>query len=156
MVGFLLYLLYQIQDQVGRTRSFAYIDRLMDISPEFDGHPPQDAIRRVLRQLPAGHYNTDLGRCLEQLVAEHGDAIDGRTTVLFCADGRNNFHAPREDLLEAIARRARRLVWFNPEPPELWGTDDSDMLVYAPRLHAAYQVANLRQLAEAIDHLIGW
>jgi uncharacterized protein with von Willebrand factor type A (vWA) domain len=153
VVSFLLLLLYQIQDQVARTRSFAYIDHLVDISGEFSGQRPQEAIRRVLRQLPPGHYNTDLGRCLEQLVRDHADAVDGRTTLIFCADARNNFNRPRADLLEGLARRVRRVIWFNPESPSQWGTDDSDMLVYAPRVHAAYQVSNLRQLAQAVDHL---
>ncbi|MGH2628337.1 MAG: VWA domain-containing protein, partial [Anaerolineales bacterium] len=111
------------------------------------------AVRRVLRRLPPGHYNTDLGRCLEALVRDHPEAVSSRTTVVFCADARNNFRPPREDLLEQVARRAHRVVWFNPEAPHLWGTEDSDMLRYAPRVSAVRQVSNLRQLGDAIDRL---
>jgi uncharacterized protein with von Willebrand factor type A (vWA) domain len=153
VVSFLLYLLFQIQDQVARTRCFAYIDRLVDVSHEFAEHRPSQAVTRVLRRLPPGHYNTDLGRCLDALLRDHPDAVNGRTTVVFCADARNNFRPPREDLLDQVVRRARRVIWFNPEEPRLWGTEDSDMLRYATRVSAVRQVSNLRQLGEAIDRL---
>lgn len=153
VVSFLLYLLFQIQDQVARTRCFAYIDHLVDVSDGFDEHRPSEAVARVLRRLPPGHYNTDLGRCLGELVRDHPDAVDPRTTVVFCADARNNFRPPREDLLEQVVRRSRRVLWFNPEAPHLWGTEDSDMLRYASRVSAVRQVSNLRQLGEAIDRL---
>jgi len=153
VASFLLYLLFQIQDQVARTRCFAYIDRLVDVSHEFAEHRPSEAVTRVLSRLPPGHYNTDLGRCLDALLRDHPDAVNNRTTVVFCADARNNFRPPREDLLEQVVRRARRVIWFNPEEPRLWGTEDSDMLRYAPRVSAVRQVSNLRQLGEAIDRL---
>ena len=51
-------------------------------------------------------------------------------------------------------RRARRLVWLNPEHPRQWGTGDSDMLEYAPVCDSVYGVRNLAQLATAVDKLI--
>lgn len=153
VVSFLLYLLFQIQDQVARTRCFAYVDRLVDVSGEFAEHRPNEAVARVLRRVRPGHYNTDLGACLETLHSRHADAFDRRTTVVICGDGRNNFRPPRVDLIEHLSRRAHRIIWFNPEAPHLWGTEDSDMLLYAPRVSAVRQVSNLRQLAEAVDRL---
>ena len=80
--------------------------------------------------------------------------MDGRTTVIFLGDGRNNHRDPRADLVADLRRRAKRLIWLNPEPPERWGTDDSDMLAYAPRCDAVYTVANLAQLSAAVDRLL--
>ena len=153
VVSFLLQLLYHIQDRVSRTRTFAFIDHIEEVSEAFDEHPPRVAIPIVLRRLPAGHYNTDLGASLAQFCHQHLDSLDARTTLIICGDGRNNFNDPRLDLMEQLARRAHRLVWFNPEPPMLWGREDSDMLAYAPLAHAVHQVTNLRQLSEAIESL---
>jgi uncharacterized protein with von Willebrand factor type A (vWA) domain len=153
VVYFLLLFIYQIQDQVSRTRSFAFIDHLEDISPDFEANRPEVAIPSVLYRLPPGHYNTDLGESLSQLARDYPDTVDGRTTLIVCGDGRNNFNDPRTDLLQDLTRRARKTVWFNPEPPNAWGTDDSDMLAYAPVVDNVFQVSTLRQLDHAIDQL---
>jgi uncharacterized protein with von Willebrand factor type A (vWA) domain len=153
VVYFLLLFIYQIQDQVSRTRSFAFIDHLEEISQEFETNRPEVAIPSVLYRLPPGHYNTDLGFSLSQLVRDHLDTVDGRTTLIVCGDGRNNFNDPRTDLMQDLSRRARKAVWFNPEPPSAWGMDDSDMLAYAPVVDNVFQVSTLRQLGRAIDQL---
>jgi uncharacterized protein with von Willebrand factor type A (vWA) domain len=153
VVSFLLLLMYQVQAQVGRTRSFAFIDHMEDISQAFEGQRPEHAVPEVLHRLPPGHYNTDLGRSLEGFFRDQLGAVDNRTTVIICGDGRNNYNPPRDDLIDQLARKARKLVWFNPEPPALWGTGDSDMPAYAPLADAVFQVANLRQLSQAVDQL---
>ncbi|MEK6572697.1 MAG: VWA domain-containing protein [Chloroflexota bacterium] len=153
VVDFLLRLMYEMQDQVGRARSFAFIDHIEEVTDEFAAKRPELAVPIVLRRLPSGYYNTDLGNSLAQFVKEHGDAVDGRTTLIICGDGRNNYNDPRIDLIKQLQRRARRVVWFNPEDKMEWGTGDSDMLHYAPMVDAVYQVASLRQLTEAVDEL---
>ena len=56
-------------------------------------------------------------------------------------------------LFEQIKRRARRVVWFNPEPLVLWGAGDSDMLHYKFLCDTVHQVSSLAQLTEAVDQL---
>jgi len=154
VVYFLLLLLYQVQDQIARTRSFAYIDRIMEISADFSRHRPEVAVASVLERMPASHYNTDFGRSLEQFSSRFPDAVDGRTTLIVCGDGRNNYSASRSDLLQTLARRARTLVWFNPEPFTHWGSGDSDMGEYVRVVDSVHQVSNLRQLGRAVDRLL--
>ena len=153
VVDFLLRLMYEMQDQVGRARSFAFIDHIEEVTDEFTAQRPEVAVPIVLRRLPPGHYNTDLGAALAQFVKQYGDAVDGRTTLIICGDGRNNYNDPRIDLIQQLERRAKRLVWFNPEDKMQWGTGDSDMLQYAPAVNAVHQVASLRQLTDAVDKL---
>jgi hypothetical protein len=153
---FMLTLIYELQDQVARARSYAFIDRLVDISPWFDEHPPRKAVELVLDDLQAGHYNTDLGASLAMLCRDHMSHIDARTTVIFLGDGRNNFNDPRLDCLEAIKARCRRVVWMNPEAPYLWGSGDSDMPAYQPLCDAVHEVGNLAQLARAVDTLFDY
>ncbi len=150
---FMLRMVYELQDQISKARSFAFISDLNDVSMVFEENRPAEAVEEVLTTLPPGHYNTDLGNSLNSLLREHADAVDRRTILIFVGDARNNFNDPRADLMQLLKVRAKRLVWFNPEPPQMWGQGDSDMLQYAPISDAVHQVATLKQLADAIDDL---
>ena len=153
VVQFLLQLVYELQDQVARARSFAYIDDLEEITLYFTESRPEVAIQEVLDNMPPGYYNTDLGFALNHFCKDFLDAVDGRTTVIVVGDGRNNYNPPRLDAFETISRRARRMLWFNPEPPVVWGTGDSDMNKYLPYCHAVHEVGTLAQLTDAVDRL---
>ena len=62
---------------------------------------------------------------------------------------------PALDTFGRLCRRARRVIWLNPEYPAQWGSGDSDMLDYAPLCHAVYQTRSLSQLADAVDRILG-
>jgi uncharacterized protein with von Willebrand factor type A (vWA) domain len=151
---FFLWLLYELQDQIQRARSFAYIDHLEEVSDDLASFPPDVAMERIVSRLPPGHYNTDFGRSIEQFREDHLDAIDSRTTVIVLGDARNNYNDPALRTMAEIRRRSRRTIWLNPEYPAQWGTGDSDMLDYVPLCSEVFQVRNLAQLAEAIDRLL--
>ena len=151
---FLLTLIYELQDQVAKTNSFIFIDDLRDISMAFSEKEPREAVRDVLNNNPPGYYNTDLGNSLDTLCHDYMSCVDHRTTVIVLGDGRNNYNNPRLDLADQIQRRARRLIWFNPESPGQWGTGDSDMHLYAQHADGVYKVSNLRELANAVDQIL--
>ncbi len=151
---FMLRLVYELQDQVARARSFAFIADLYDISEDFTTQRPERAVSQVLERLQPGYYNTDLGFSLAHFYRNYLDTLDRRTTVIICGDGRNNYSDPRLDLFQEIKRRAKRIIWLNPENPRLWGTGDSDMLEYLPLCDAVHEVSNLAQLAEAVEQLL--
>lgn len=150
---FMLRLMYEMQDQVGKARSFAFNDHLEEVSDEFLLQRPDEAIPQVLTRIPPGYYATDLGYSLQNFVDGFFDSVDNRTTVIVLGDGRNNHRDPRIDLFERVRARARRLVWFNPEPNFQWGQGDSDMLAYGPLCSAVHQVSNLAELSAAVDTL---
>jgi hypothetical protein len=151
---FLLTLIYELQDQVARTNSFIFISNLTDISMAFKEHEPQEAVQRVLSENRPGYYNTDLGHSLNTFKQEHMGLITGKTTIIILGDGRNNFNDPRLDIVQDMQRRSRRLLWFNPESPAMWGSGDSDMLQYAPLADGVFFVNNLRDLASAVDKIL--
>lgn len=151
---FFLRLLYELQDQVQKMRSFAFIDHLEDVTPHLTTLRVDEAVQAVLTALPPGYYSTDLGRCLRQFEAEHLALIDSRTTFIVLGDARNNFNDPALETFRNIGRRARRTIWMNPEYPAQWGTDDSDMLLYLPYCDEVHQVRNLEQLTIAIDRIL--
>jgi len=159
VMTFMLLMIYSLHDQLSRTRSFAFIDRLYDMTMYFAESRPEEAIERVLREIrPTRSYSTDLGSSLGQFVRDHLSAVDHRTTVIVLGDARNNENDPNLEAFEQICRRARRVVWFATEERWKWGVYDpgslsSDIYRYAPMCDALHEVTNLRQLADAIDRL---
>ena len=151
---FMLTLIYELQDQVSKTNSYVFIDDITDISMVFEAKQPRDAVAHVLTENRPGYYNTDLGNSLNTFNEQHLGTITGKTTVVILGDGRNNHNNPRIDLASMMQRRARRLLWFNPEHPSQWGTGDSDMLEYAPASDGVFRITNLRELAAAIDQIL--
>jgi uncharacterized protein with von Willebrand factor type A (vWA) domain len=150
----MLSLIYAMQDQISKTRAFAFIDHLAYISPDLEGRDPREAVSQVLQRMPPGYYNTDLGRSLQQFAHDYMDTVDSRTTFIVVGDGRNNYNSPEIDLFRQIARRSNRTLWLNPEPPLRWGTGDSDMLQYAPHCDVILQVRTLAELTAAVDRLM--
>jgi uncharacterized protein with von Willebrand factor type A (vWA) domain len=159
VVTFLLLLIYALQDQISRTRAFAFIDTLHDISTYFDEARPEQAIPQIIHDIqPKRSYSTDLGNSLQVFLQEYAGCVDHRTTVIFLGDARNNQNDPNLAAFRSIKGRAKRVLWFNPEPRFMWGRYDpgsltSDMLEYAPLCDAVHEVRNLSQLVAAVDTL---
>jgi hypothetical protein len=159
VASFTLLLIYALQDQVSRTRSFAYIHDLEDISNDFAEAHAEQALETIQDRIhPPGSYATDLGNSLKTFVRDYMSCVDSRTTVIILGDGRNNYRNPNLAAFEEISRRARKVLWFNPEPQHMWGVEypdtlNSDMLEYARMCDAVHEVGNLRQLIAAIDTL---
>jgi uncharacterized protein with von Willebrand factor type A (vWA) domain len=153
----MLSLVYALQDLITKTHAFAFIDHLEYISPDFAGRPASEAnaaIQQVLVRMPPGHYSTDLGYSLQGFARNYMDTLDSRTTVIMVGDARNNYNDPQLELFQQMARRARRTIWINTEPPMLWGSGDSDMLKYAPLCDNVVIAATLGELTAAVDHLL--
>ena len=152
--SFMLTLMYELQDIIARTRSFAFIDDMHDITQDFQARAPQAAIADVLARILPGYYSTDLGSSLDTFCRQHLDAVDRRTTVIVLGDGRNNYNDPGLASIVTIKRHAKRVMWFTPEHQGQWGSGDSDMYRYAPLMDHVHYVSTLKQLGEAIDRLL--
>jgi len=150
----MLSFLYALQGQVHKTHAFAFIDHLEYISADFTGTDGNAAVDHILRRMPSGSYNTDLGRSLKDFDDEYLDTLNGKTTLIIVGDGRNNYNDPRLDLFTQMSRRANRTVWLNPEPPVMWGSGDSDMPAYAPLCSSVFKVSTLAELTTAVDQLL--
>ena len=155
-VDFALRLIYELQDQVSKVRTFAFYADLAEITEimnRIDPKTDDDIYTPVRLAVRGGPYQTDLGRGLEIFFDRYLNAVSQRSTVIVVGDGCNSFNPPRADLLQNLQRRAKRLIWFNTEDP--WQRqDDSDMELYIPYCDAIYPVRNLRQLSSAVDKLL--
>ncbi len=149
---FLLLFLYSLNEVLAEIRAFAFSDRLAEVSQTLDEAEAAQAIDLVLETI--GFRPTDYGRMLEDFDENFLDAVDRRTTVIILGDGRSNNTAPRQDLLEKIYRRAKRVIWLNPEPKPFWGTGDSEMPRYVPYCHLAQVCNTVKHLERVVDDLL--
>lgn len=155
-VDFALRLIYELQDQVSKVRSFAFyadLAEITDIMGRLDPKHDDEIYQPVRRAVYGGPYMTDLGKGLEIFFDKYLDAVNGRSTIIVIGDGCNSYNDPRADLLKELHKRGKRLIWFNTENPYNV-QDDSDMQAYEPYCDAIYPVRNLRQLSTAVDKLL--
>ena len=156
VVRFFLMLLYSLNREIMRIRTFAFCSDLAEVSTLFERYGVAEGVNR----LENGHEcnimmaRTDYGQALRDFVALHGASLSDRTTVIILGDGRNNFGDPEAGLLKLIGQRAKRIVWLNPEPPSFWGTGDSAMKQYHPFCHGVRECNTLWQLERAVDALL--
>jgi uncharacterized protein len=144
---FLLALLAPATDYFRHVRTFAYVDRLCEVSFE-QGHV-------VLHTTLDLYALSDFGKVLQHFWQEYGERLLTRNTlVLILGDARNNRRPPRPDLLAHIRDHAKKLVWLNPEPRERWNTGDSVLSRYAPVCDAVGECGNLRALLAALKQAV--
>ena len=133
-------------------RSFAFTHRLVDVSGHFDRDPPHIAIERVLDQV--GGTGTNYGTMLRDFATQELPKVDRRTAVIILGDGRSNRAEPEVEVMRELHKRARRVVWLNPEPRSFWALGDSEMPRYAPHCHTVRECGTLVQLERAVDNLL--
>ena len=148
---FLLYLLYGLSDALPSVRTFAFSNRLGEVSDVFRDKPIEVAIEEAL--FDWGKGNTDYGRAFLDFRDLALNDVNHRSTVIILGDARNNFYEPHVERLKAISQRAKRVLWLNPEPRENWGEGDSEMLRFAPycfRVSRCNSLTDLERFAEAL------
>jgi uncharacterized protein with von Willebrand factor type A (vWA) domain len=140
---FLLALLAPAADYFRQVRTFAYVDRLCEISFE-NGHVVPHAELDL-------YARSDFGKVLQQFWQTGGEQwLTRQTLVLVLGDARNNRRPPRADLLGRIRNSAKKLMWLNPEPPARWDIGDSVMSLYMPVCNAVLPCGNLKELLAAL------
>jgi uncharacterized protein with von Willebrand factor type A (vWA) domain len=143
---FLLAVLAPARSYFRSVNLFAYVDQPVEISFERGHVVPHGRLDLGAR--------SDFGNVLAQLALDHEHRIARNTVLLVLGDARNNRRPPRADLLARLRRKARALVWLNPEPPERWNTGDSVMSAYARHadivLAASHPAALIMALARVV------
>lgn len=152
---FMLQLVYTLQELFDRVQSFAFVAELGELTELFRHYKLERAIELAYAGTVVNTFaNSNYGHTLQQFAARHTDRITRRTTVIIIGDGRNNYHDSHAWVLEDMHRRAKQVLWLNPEPPSMWGFGDSAMKEYEPHCDRVLVVRNLRGLRTVLDHLI--
>src|SRR3954470_11175463 len=153
---FTLMLVYAIQNQFSKVRSFVFIDGLDEVTDYFRATEDiTEAIHRVNTEADVvwvdGH--SDYGHAFEVFWERYGKDVGPKTTVLLLGDARNNYHASQAWVVKEIRQRARHVYWLNPEPKSYWNTGDSIVGDYGTHTDGVYECRNLRQLEGFVEKL---
>ena len=153
---FTLMLVYAIQGQFSKVRSFVFIDGIDEVTDYFKATEDlQEAIHRVNTEADViwvdGH--SDYGHAFEVFWERYGRDVGPKTTVLLLGDARNNYHASQAWVVKEMRKKARHVYWLNPEPRSYWNTGDSIVGEYGTHTDGVYECRNLRQLEGFVEKL---
>ena len=154
---FTLHLVYALNSQFSKVRSFVFIDGLDEVTDYFEGVDDiVDAIHRVNTEADVvwvdGH--SDYGHAFEVFNERYGKDVGPKTTVMILGDARNNYHAAQSWVIKDIQQKARKVFWLNPEPKSYWDTGDSIVSEYGAHCDGTFEVRNLRQLEGFVENLV--
>jgi len=154
---FTLHLVYALNSQFSKVRSFVFIDGLDEVTPYFEGVDDiTAAIHRVNTEADViwvdGH--SDYGHAFEVFNERYGKDVGPKTTVMILGDARNNYHASQSWVVKELETKARKVFWLNPEPRSYWDTGDSIVSEYSTYCEGTFEVRNLRQLEAFVENLV--
>jgi hypothetical protein len=153
---FTLHLMSALRQQFASVRSFVFVDGIDEVTEILASSATIAQAAHAINAGGSGVWldgRSDYGHALTAFWDGWGSQISSRTTVLVLGDARTNYHAPRDDALAAIGRRAGRLYWLNPEPASAWDSGDSVVGRYAPSCDAVVECRNARQLQAFVETL---
>lgn len=148
---FLLLFLYSVSEVLPRVRSFAFSNQLEEVTELFERQPAEQAVAETIERY--GYGSTDYGGALNELERVTARDVDHRTTVLILGDARSNYADPGHRALERIHKRARRVLWLNPEPRAFWNTGDSEMHRLGVNCDRVEPCRSLRHLERIVSEI---
>ena len=149
---FMLQFVYSIQDLYTKVRSFVFVSDIGEVTKLFEENEIHRAVEAALKGDVIDVFShSNFGRAFELFHKNYLSAVDSKTTVLIIGDGRNNYNRPNDWVLREIQRKAKQLIWLNPESRMTWGVGDSEMLRYAPHCDVAEECRSINQLYKIVD-----
>jgi uncharacterized protein with von Willebrand factor type A (vWA) domain len=154
---FTIALLHALTDELDRIRSFVFVDDIDEVTGRLaDRSTGLDAARLLAAADVVGaDGHSDYGVVFARFRAHHAAGTLGPwSTVIVTGDARNNYRDPGVAHFRAIAERARRVYWLDPEPRHEWNRGDSIIATYAPYCAGVFETRTLRQLAAFVHAVI--
>jgi len=153
---FTLMFVYAMSSQFSKVRSWVFIDGIDEVTRFFaESEDVLDAVQRVNNEADVvwvdGH--SDYGHAFDVWHQRHHTEVTQKTSVILLGDARNNYHASEAWVVEEMAKRARHVYWLDPEPRGYWDTGDSIVSDYAKYCDGTFEVRNLRQLQQFVEHI---
>jgi hypothetical protein len=152
---FFLSVLHALHDAFRKMRSFVFVERISEVTELFarerDFRAVSTAISKDAGVADVSGY-TDYGRVWREFLELVDDDLHPRATVIVLGDARTNGRDPRADLFAAVAERAGRTFWLNPEPRLYWNYGDSVIRAYEPfcEAHECWTTRHLEDFVRAL------
>ena len=153
---FFLSVVHALHDSFRRLRSFVFIERISEVTDHFlrerDFAAVSERITAAGGVADVSGY-TDYGRVWSEFLEDVSSDLGPRSTVIVLGDARTNGRPPGAGNFRAVAERARRTFWLNPEPSSYWNYGDSAMAAYAPHCDGVFECWTTDQLEDFVDLL---
>ncbi|GAA2340987.1 VWA domain-containing protein [Streptomyces kunmingensis] len=155
--NFTMLLVQALHDEFSKVRVFAFVNRIDEVTDLIarGAADPEGLGGRIATEatVTGWHGSSDYGTALGEFVERYESAVGPRTSVFVLGDARTNQMDPNVPALRRIARAARRVHWFNPEPRSLWDTGDSAAGAYGDVV-AMHECRTVRQLSTLVGRLL--
>jgi uncharacterized protein with von Willebrand factor type A (vWA) domain len=146
---FFLSVLHALHDTFRKMRSFVFVERISEVTDVFERERDFKAVSYAIAT-NAGVADvtgyTDYGRVWLEFLDKVVDDLDPRSTVIVLGDARTNGREPHARAFGAIAERAGRTFWMNPEPRLYWNYGDSVIQAYEPYCDGVFECWTTKQL----------
>jgi hypothetical protein len=155
---FFLSVLHALHDAFRKLRSFAFVERIDEVTEIFERERSFRAIsERIAREAGVSDVSgyTDYGRVWLEFMGQVGDDLDPRSTVIVLGDARTNGREPHAPMFGRVAERAGRTFWLNPEPRLYWNYGDSVMAAYEPYCNGVFECWTTKQLEQFVNVVAG-
>jgi uncharacterized protein with von Willebrand factor type A (vWA) domain len=153
---FFLSVLHALHDNFRKMRSFVFVERISEVTEVFERERNFENISRAI-STDAGVADvsgyTDYGRVWLEFLDKVIDDLDPRSTVIVLGDARTNGREPHAQAFAAVAERAGRMFWMNPEPRLYWNYGDSVMSSYEQFCDGVFECWTTRQLEHFVNVL---
>jgi uncharacterized protein with von Willebrand factor type A (vWA) domain len=153
---FFLSVLHALHDSFRKLRSFVFVERISEVTDVFERERSFEAVSRAIAS-DAGVADisgyTDYGRVWLEFLDKVVDDLDPRSTVIVLGDARTNGREPHAAAFGAVAERAGRMFWMNPEPRLYWNYGDSVMAAYEPYCDGVFECWTTKQLEGFVNAL---
>jgi uncharacterized protein with von Willebrand factor type A (vWA) domain len=153
---FFLSVLHALHDSFRKLRSFVFVERISEVTDVFERERSFEAVSRAIAS-DAGVADisgyTDYGRVWLEFMDKVVDDLDPRSTVIVLGDARTNGREPHARAFGAVAERAGRMFWMNPEPRLYWNYGDSVMAAYEPYCDGVFECWSTKQLEGFVNAL---
>jgi len=153
---FMLQFIYSLGEIFTKIRSYVFVAELGEVTEIFRDRDIYSAIDEALEGggVINPYTRSNFGMAFHVFWRDHLAALDNRTTVVIIGDARNNYNDPRAWCLRDVHKKAKNVIWINPEAPGAWGFGDSVMDEYLPYTDVAEECRNLKQLSRLVDQLV--
>lgn len=137
----------------GGTRSYVFVREIAEVTEYLTRWEITEGIEKAMGVIPVKGAYSDYNYALKSYNERYLNYVDSSTIVLFLGDARNNRNPKGLEYMETIRKKAKTVVWLNPERKADWGTGDSIMWDYAKCVDSVYQTATVRELVDFLEEL---
>ena len=148
--GFLLLIVYLLQEIISDLDAYAFTDRLININHFLTSASSDEAVNNIMNNIAKN--GTNYGLMFSDFEFKLS-SLTRNTTLIILGDARNNGGDANTRILCEAQKKCKKIIWLNPEPESIWNFGDSDMNSYSKFCTKVFECNTLEHLDNLIEIL---